>query len=200
MSRKLLAALALVKARVRMTRARRPRMGSQPGLLVAAVLICFGMSRCGGTGSTSRGAHNSATTGINSVLDFGHAASQTDRRTVMALIKRYYTAAAAGDGKAACSLILPSVARSVPEDYGHAPGPMYLRGGQTCPEVVSRMFAHLHRRLTADAATLQVTHVRLKTTGGYAVMRFGASGEHEIPIVRDGIAWYVSSLIDDPLP
>jgi hypothetical protein len=114
-------------------------------------------------------------------------------------VKRYYTAAAAKDGLTACSLILSSIAKALPEDYGQAPGPHYLRGGKTCRAVMSRLFTHFHRLLVTDAATLIVAQVRLDTTGGYAVLSFGAKPEREITVVREGGAWKISSMLDSEL-
>ncbi len=182
-----------------------------PALVIAsAVLLWVGAIGCGGAHNPSDTVSQtdpsaSRTTGIPSdphnkqVFGFGKEATPAQRQAVTALVTRYYRAGAAADGATACSLIVPRVARSVPEDYGRAPGPRYLRGGKTCPAVMSRMFTHLSKRMKAEWATLKVTRVRLGPRGGYAVLRFGSPPERELTVVRNGGAWHVSSLLDSAL-
>lgn len=163
-------------------------------------LVGLGATGCGGASQTTGPVTHQRPIGTeggpDSVLYFGHAASPADYQAVTTLVKRYYGAATIKDGVTACSLILSTVEKAVPEDYGEAPGPAYLRGGRTCPAVMTRLFEHFHRRLVHDEATLEVTRVRLATRGGYAVLRFGAPPEREITVVREGGVWKVSSLLD----
>jgi hypothetical protein len=189
------------------------------GLLVA-VQIAFGLIACGGTGGTgprsqapsSTTESSGATAGTtpakgagharfeesrSAILYFGHPASPADKQAVTRLVMRYYAAAAREDGATACSLLLSSLANSVPEDYGQAPGPPSLRGGKTCQAVMTKLFKLLHRKLAAEDAGLEVTRVRLKAKGGYAVMRFKTTPElHETNVVREGSGWKISSLLD----
>ncbi len=174
--------------------------------LLVVMPLGLGMIACGDTSRVRpvpRHSSGSVTTAHPirnySVLGFGHGASPGDRRTVTRLVKRYYAAAAAEDGATACSLIPSNLARAVPEDYGQAPGPRYLRGGKTCSAVMSRLFTYLHRRMASEAATLKVTRVRLKSKGGYAVLRFNAPPERELNVVREGGTWKVGSLLDSDL-
>jgi hypothetical protein len=134
------------------------------------------------------------------VLDFGKPAGPLQRRIVTALVTRYYRAAAAEDGATACTLLLSSIARTSAESFGSGAGPRYLRGVTTCPQLMKRMFTHLHPQLTAEAAGLRVTHVRLKAKGGYAVLRFGAlPEERELTVVHRNGSWWISSLLDSEL-
>src|SRR5258705_2863967 len=80
------------------------------------------------------------------VRTYGQAARGSQLRALRALLERYYKVAAASDGKTACSLIKKSLTRSIPEDYGRPPGPVYLRG-RTCPAVMSRWFKYAHSKL-----------------------------------------------------
>jgi hypothetical protein len=139
-------------------------------------------------------------TNNNSVLDYGHAASPSDDKAVTALVKRYYTAAAAGDGASACSMIIPSLAKAVPEDYGRAPGPTYLRGGKSCPAVMSLLFKHSHQQLATYLATLKVVRVRLNGKNGLVVLSFGTLPERQISVDQHGSAWKIEALLDSELP
>jgi hypothetical protein len=167
-------------------------------LLSLSITACSGADKDGGPvshGSSGPSATTYNAAAVKSVLDFGHAADPVDKQAVTTLVKHYYHAAAAEDGATACSLILSNLANSVPEDYGQAPGPSYMRG-KTCPAVMSRLFMHFHQRMASDFASLEVTRVRLKTRGGYAVLRFNEMPIREINVVRQGSTWKLSSLLD----
>src|ERR1700722_9331107 len=47
------------------------------------------------------------------MLNFGKVASRTEARAITMVVKRYYAAAAAGNGARACSLMAPAVAKSL---------------------------------------------------------------------------------------
>jgi hypothetical protein len=136
----------------------------------------------------------------NGIVDYGHLASATDDKAVTALVKRYYTAAVAGDGASACSMIIPSFARAVPEDYGRATGPTYLRGGKSCPAVMSLLFKHSHQQLAAGATTLEVTGVRVSGNQGFALLGSRVTPASDIPVQREAGAWKVDALIGNALP
>jgi len=151
------------------------------------------------TPSTATGPTEHHDPGNSRVLDFGHPANPSDKRSVTTLVTHYYLAAASENGTAACSSIRSTVAKSVPEDYGQAPGPTYMRG-KTCPAVMHSLFAYLHHLLVTEDADLEVTKVRLKPSGGYAVLNFGDGlPEREVNIVREGHTWKLSSLLDSEL-
>jgi hypothetical protein len=134
------------------------------------------------------------------VLDYGHAASVSDQRAVTKLLKRYYAAAAAENGAAACMMIYSTLAESVAEDYGHTPpGPEYSHG-RTCPEVMTRMFAHFHPQLALELPKLQVAHVRLVEHHGLVVLSFGTLPERQIGVAREGHTWKVETLLDSEIP
>jgi hypothetical protein len=86
---------------------------------------------------------------------YGHPAGTTDRRAIIALVKRYYAAAAAGDGKGACAMLVPSLLKSIPVEYGQL-GASYLRGAKTCAAVLLRLFESRHRELSVPVAVIGV--------------------------------------------
>jgi hypothetical protein len=128
---------------------------------------------------------------------YGHTAGKADTRTITALVKRYYVAAAAGDGAAACSMIGSTLAETIPEDYGREPGPSYLRGGKTCQAVASLLFKHLHSQTTG---AVQVTNVLV--TGSHALALFGSRTmpASDIALKRERGVWKIDGLIGGPLP
>jgi hypothetical protein len=130
------------------------------------------------------------------VLHFGHAASAADERAIAALVKRYYVAAAAGDGVTACRLIYSVIAESVVEEYGQLPA---LRG-RSCPAVVSKLFRQHRSPSTGDAGALEVIRVRVDAGRGVAIVRFGRLTERQVVVRREGGAWKLAALGEVGLP
>jgi hypothetical protein len=134
------------------------------------------------------------------VLRYGHAAGASDRQAVAAVVKRYYAAAAAGDGAKGCSLIYSIFAETIPEDYGRPPaGPPALRG-KTCAAVMSKVFKQSQPQLAADYATLKVTGVRLEGNRGWALLSFKAMPARSILVHSERGAWKIYALLDTGLP
>jgi hypothetical protein len=86
---------------------------------------------------------------------YGHPADASDRQAIVAVIKRYYAVAAEENAKKACTLIVPSLAKALPLEYGQLGAP-YLRGAKTCQGVLSRMFKHGHHELSAPITVIGV--------------------------------------------
>jgi hypothetical protein len=128
---------------------------------------------------------------------YGHSASGPETRALRGIVKRYYAAASSGDGAAACSLLLPSLARSVPEDYSKVSGPSYLRGGKTCQAVMSMLFRHFRKQL-AEAIT--VVGVRVEGSTAQAVFSSRRMPASNILLMRQGSSWKVASILGQPLP
>jgi hypothetical protein len=135
------------------------------------------------------------------VLEFGRPASAANHRQIVSLLKRYYAAVAVGDGASACSMTYSTLAESLPEDYGMAPGPLYLRGAKSCPEVLTLMFAHFHGRLAAEGTRFKAAKVLLDGGQGIAIVNFGSMPERQITIEREGPRiWKVATVLDRELP
>jgi hypothetical protein len=149
--------------------------------------------------STARGDYDSddgrlADNDAVTLRGYGHDAPPSDRSTIVALVRRYFAAAAAEDGAGGCALIESSLARAVPLDYGRL-GPPYMRG-KTCAAVLTLLFRHEHAGLALKARQLRVTGVRLEDREGFALLSFGRMPERQISVVRDGGTWRVSTLLD----
>jgi hypothetical protein len=129
----------------------------------------------------------------------GHVASAVDRTAITRLVKRYFAVANAEDGMTACSMIVSSFAKSVPETLGRPPGPPYARG-TTCAAVMSKVFAHYHRQLAAHATTLEVNGVRVDRGIGVAVLAFRTLPGRQIRVAREGGVWRMDALLDLELP
>jgi hypothetical protein len=131
-------------------------------------------------------------------VSWGHAASAADFRAVVAVVRAYYAAGAAGNGARGCSLIYSLLADEIPELYGEGSGPPELRG-KTCAVVVSKLFRHHRAHFRADSAWLRVFRVRVRGLRGLAFVRLPDTPIHDIPVHREHAAWRVEALIDSPL-
>jgi hypothetical protein len=127
---------------------------------------------------------------------FGPAASITERQAIVALIKRYYAAAAAGDGGKACSMLDPLIVEAVVEEHHRGKGPPSLRGN-TCPQVASKVFKQRHRELTEDVAELQVGWVQLQARQAVTLVHFGAMRELIVRVHRSHGGWQMNALLDN---
>jgi hypothetical protein len=131
---------------------------------------------------------------------FGHAANAADARAMTALVKRYYAAAAASDGAAACPLVYSILAEAIPEDYGQSSARTPLRG-KTCAVVISKLFKHFHKRLKSDSATLKVAAVRVLGNRGSVLLGFdGQLPKHYLETHRERGAWKIDRLLDNEQP
>jgi hypothetical protein len=131
------------------------------------------------------------------IAAYGHPASRADSRQVVALVKRYYAAAAAANGSQACSMMLARLRDSVVEDYGRPPGPAYLRGGKTCAEIATRQFRHAAAELSAG---VEVTGVRVNGANGLALLRSAVMPASYVPLEREGRRWRIVSILGQSLP
>lgn len=140
------------------------------------------------------------------LTEYGHVAGAADRRKIVALVKSYYNHAAAGDGAATCKLLDsrlardPGLTRTVPADRYSVPVHPHVFPGETCARVASKLFGHLHRRLTLEAATLQVTGVRVRGMHGTVMFGSTAKPEQWLPLTRAGRQWRFQALLAAVLP
>jgi hypothetical protein len=130
-------------------------------------------------------------------LSFGRPARGAKRRAIAAAVGRYYAAARAGDGKAACALLQSSLAGTVVQDYAGGAGPGYLRSGRSCAGVLSLLFAHYRPELASP-----VTVVRVGVEGPRAAAVVGSRTLRvsRVFLVKVGRVWRVQSLFGVPLP
>ncbi|MGA9876002.1 MAG: hypothetical protein WBQ21_09340 [Solirubrobacteraceae bacterium] len=134
------------------------------------------------------------------VFDFGHAASPAQERTIVALVKHYYAASAAGEGATFCSLTFSLIAEAIVEDYGEAAGPAGLRG-KTCAVVETKALKLEHKQMAQDAATLEVTGARVNGKKGLALLRFGAKAQPRyIPVRLEFGVWKIHAMSDSRMP
>ena len=131
------------------------------------------------------------------IVDFGHPASASLKRTLAALVKRYYALALAGDGQHACAMLIPGLARAVPEDYGHrSAGPAYLRAATSCPAVLTLLFKHVHAQLDARSV---ITGVRVSEDYAQVLLGSRTAPASSIALQREDGVWWVDEISASPL-
>jgi hypothetical protein len=174
--------------------------------LLAVVLLALGVTACGSSMSHGSTATTASTTKRDRdndndnndddahVLYYGRAPSAPERQAIVSLVTSYYAASAAEDGAKGCTLLMPFVAESVAENYGHNPG---LRG-KTCAVVLSKLFAQNHSLLSGKNATLKFYTVRVDGTRALTVLSFSTLPEvRQLTERRDAAgAWKVLNLFD----
>ena len=128
---------------------------------------------------------------------YGHRATPADTHAVTTLIKRYYTASAAGEGAAACSMLYSSLAAGLASGSSQP-----VQGaGKTCAGAMSLLLKHQHEQLAAEhVATMRVSAVYLKGDTGLAVLSFKTAPESEIILAREGKEWKIDALFDGIMP
>jgi hypothetical protein len=123
---------------------------------------------------------------------FGNRPDAATTGAIATLVKRYYAAASAGDGSAACAMMTPSFARAVPEDYGSS-----YAGYKTCPAIMSLLFKQARQQL---AEPITVLKVRVNGSTGQAIFSSRKMPASSIFLARQGGSWKVVQLIGSPLP
>jgi hypothetical protein len=174
-----------------------------PAIVLAACAAVSVGTGCGGVSSAVRPASDSrvAAQGVRSsvrspqdddhIAIYGHEAAGSQRQEILRLVTRYYKAAAADDGRAACKMIHRQLASSVVEDYGQTP----RNRGKTCAEVMNKIFRHVEGQPPSVLARTRVTGIRIRRKEGFAQLTSSSMRAGEIALVKDGMAWKVAVLI-----
>jgi hypothetical protein len=134
-----------------------------------------------------------------SVRGFGHAANARDRLAIASVVRQYFAAGAARDGASACSMLVSSLARAVPEDLGRSSALPYAHG-DTCARVMSKLFRENHHQLSLFASRLKVAGVRVSGDRGLAVLGFRGLPGRQMGVSRESHRWKIEVLLDRELP
>lgn len=126
---------------------------------------------------------------------YGQLAGATDTDRAAVAIRRYYEAAARGETGRACSMIVPSLARALPIDYGKD-GEAYLRGAKTCQAVLARMFGHRRSTLTVRPT---VRGLLAHGTQGYAFIGSAKMPVSVVELQRGAGGWTIASPLGTPV-
>ena len=179
----------------------------KPGLaLVVVGLLWLALNACAQSGKRPRSAVSLSSdaplaTSASDRYDsddgeigrFGYPAGAAEKRAIVALVRRYYAAAAAQDGAEACALTSPGRADSIPEDWG----PTYLPGAKTCATVLTAVFKRLHNQVSEP---VYVTGVRVDGDRAYALVGSTAMPASVTQAQRARGVWKIDRVLATPLP
>jgi hypothetical protein len=136
--------------------------------------------------------------------DYGRAGTPAEIEAATPQIKRYFKAAAAGNGAAACQALYSGLAKStnleaaLPKEYKPAQGSTVFRG-RNCAQAESLLFELDRQQLGTESATLVVTDLRVRGPHALAVLRFKTVPEHQIDLQQERGVWKADALIDTPV-
>lgn len=131
-----------------------------------------------------------------STFVYGVSPTPSEGASIARVVKRYFRAASVTDGSNACVLLSPSIAKSMPEDYGTG-STAYLRGSKTCAEVMNKLLQHNHRQLSQVP---QILSVRLNGNIAQVVIGSANMPASLVHLQRQGTAWYLLAPLGRPLP
>lgn len=132
------------------------------------------------------------------VAYYGYLAAPAQRRSIGAVVERYYALGAAGAGARACALMAPQLARAVPQEYGplsRSSGSSKVHAAGTCAGVVAGMFAAHRRELRARPA---VTAVFVDGENAYALIGSRTMRPRYMSLTRGGGGGGAGWSIDAP--
>jgi hypothetical protein len=130
---------------------------------------------------------------------YGPAPSTAERAAIVALIKRYYAAAASGRDAEACAMLDPLLAEATVEEHAAGKGSRSPRG-RTCAQLLAKIFAQHDRELREDVASLQVGWIQLQVRQrrrAVALVRFGPTRERIVDLHRGPGTWQMEALFDN---
>ncbi len=182
--------------------------------MLAALALGLGLAACGDSGGSSVASTDAASTSAapnfsthnndrdndgdhnnddEKVLYFGHAADAADQHYLVALVTRYFAAAAGERGAAVCHMLVPFIAEAVAEQDGRSPG-LY---GKTCAVVLSKLYKQHHSLQVQKHATLRIIGVRVEGDRALAILDFPSIPEvRQIAERRVAGAWKLLDLQD----
>lgn len=117
--------------------------------------------------------------------------------SISALVRRYYAAAAAGNGVAVCAMLYPSFA----EGLANGRSLKTQSGKRACAAATKQQLSSQHRQLVADdAATMVVTEVHLNGDLALASLTFKSMPRSTLLLQRDQGHWTVGALVGNNFP
>lgn len=129
----------------------------------------------------------------------GVAASASDARDIIAVVRHYYAVAATGDAGGGCSLLFKPLADALSEEFAGGSGATQTYGG-SCSAVLVKFFKLHHRQFVERNASIEVTGTRVEGERGLALLRFKMITDHHIRLSRERGRWTIRQLFDEGMP
>jgi hypothetical protein len=126
---------------------------------------------------------------------YGPMARPGVTRTIGALVRSYYAAAAAAQAARACSLLDATLAE------GLATQPAQHGSARSCAGAISPLLSQQHSRFVAeDASTMTIVAVHVKGDLALAVLGFRTTPESQIVLQREESSWKIAALFGSYMP
>jgi hypothetical protein len=149
----------------------------------------FSTTSAGGPKDLSDGDNDARDNDDVGLVQYGNAASPTDKLAVTAFVERYFQAAAAADGATLCSLMVSGLAAALAKELSKLSRPSYMRG-KTCAQIMSKLYRYRHPQFATEAARFELAGVRVNGNKAYALLAFmGITERRFIPLEREGGTW-----------
>jgi len=135
-----------------------------------------------------------------SPLHYGYPARAAEKKAIVSLLLRYYSAAAAGDGVRGCLLIYgyALVGETAPEFARRRKAPTLT--AKSCAVVMTRLFRRRRHELVGDLRDFRVSRIGVYGRNGTVILRFGRKFPHALDIRKRRGNWRVGLLFDHRLP
>jgi hypothetical protein len=131
------------------------------------------------------------------IFAYGHRPSAAVAHAIASVVRRYYAAAARGDGASACALLPSTLAHVIPKSYSEPRDPAYLRGTKSCGATLARFFGHYHREL---AAPIELFSVRVEGETARVIYSSRTTPASDVFLTRHGSSWQLIEVRGRPLP
>jgi hypothetical protein len=120
---------------------------------------------------------------------YGRSASAAEERSIAKAVELYFAATAAFDGRRACSLMAPSLAKTIAtEDTPGYAGP--YRKGRTCEGAMEFLFKHFRAETTAPVVVLGA---RVDGRHAYALLGSARIRSSFVILYRERDGWKVNA-------
>jgi hypothetical protein len=117
----------------------------------------------------------------------GVAASVSQRRSIARVVRRYYVAALARDGKAACSVI----AEQPNEWYGQSSEESSGASRRSCPGLLTKLFAQYRARFVREGADTRILAIRVEGEFANAFQRWHDGRLGRTQLQREAGGWRI---------
>jgi hypothetical protein len=171
---------------------------ARPSVALPAIVLlcCIALFCLAGCGKSEDPANAGFDADDGPVRYFGHAAGPAEARAIIAVVKRYYVAAAARDGAEGCRLLYSLLAETLVDEYGHVASV----SGSTCAAVLTKLFDNNHREAVRNLAKFHPFSIRAGSEHGLALYRIEPTTIRRMIVRREHGLWKIDALLNVAMP
>jgi hypothetical protein len=132
------------------------------------------------------------------VPTYGPVAGKAATAPIVAMLERYFAAAAADRVSTVCSMLYPVAVERLVEEHSHGAGAASQRGS-SCRQIVAKLLRQQHSELVAKRASLKVRLVELRAKHAWVVLDFGRGKENVVLLHHEGSTWSLTEIEEQAL-